>query len=149
MFILAVLSKPMAVALPVILLLLDFYPLNRITLATTKNLWVLWEKIPFLILSLITGIITTLAQSEEATTSLEYLPLIARLLNALRTVVFYLQKIIIPTNLVPFYPYPLKIYAYDAKYIIAGIVVLLISSGCYWMVKKKKHFWLRMKRYIK
>jgi tetratricopeptide (TPR) repeat protein len=136
MFLCALLSKPMAVTLPVILLLLDFYPLNRLTVTTTKNLWVLWEKIPFFFLSLFTGIITALAQSAEAIISLERIPLIARLLNALRALVFYLQKIVLPSNLAPFYPYPRNIYVFDAEYSIAGIVVLLISGGCLWMVKK-------------
>jgi hypothetical protein len=134
----ALMSKPMAVTLPLIMLLFDFYPLNRFTSATA-NLWVLWEKIPFLILSLITAITTIQAQSEEATASLEYLPLLARLLNAIRSLAFYLQKMIVPSNLAPFYPYPLKIYVYDAGYIIAGIMVLCISVGCFWMVKKKRY----------
>ncbi len=136
MFLCALLSKPMAVTLPAILLLLDFHPLKRLTLTSMKSSWVVWEKIPFLLLSIGTGIVTTIAQSEEAIISLERLPLLARLLNALSSVVFYLEKIVLPLNLAPFYPYPRNIYLFDAKYIIAGMVVLLISGGCIRLVKK-------------
>ena len=61
LFILALLSKPMAVSLPVVLLVLDWFPFNRIR--SGRTLWAAGvEKLPFIALSLVSSIITVLAQ---------------------------------------------------------------------------------------
>ncbi len=75
-FILALLSKPMAVTLPVVLLILDWYPFNRIR--SFKTLWAASiEKLPFIALSLASSIITILAQrSGDSIASLDFVPCI-------------------------------------------------------------------------
>ena len=140
LFIFALMSKPMAVTLPAILLLLDIYPLKRMSLypaETGKKLSVFLEKIPFFALSIASGIITILAQhSGEAIKSLEQISTSARLLNGLKSLIFYLGKIILPVKLVPLYPFPAYIHWLDLQYLLSGILVLAITGFCLWFVKQ-------------
>ena len=93
LFVLALMSKPMAVTLPVIILLIDFYPLKRLNQHSTKKLSVILEKIPFFILSTIFSVLTIITQKTGgAVRNLEELYFTARLLNALEAIVFYLIK---------------------------------------------------------
>ncbi|HUI44703.1 MAG TPA: tetratricopeptide repeat protein [Nitrospirota bacterium] len=105
-FILALLSKPMAVTLPVVLLLLDWYPFNRIgsfkTLRPT-----LAEKLPFIALSLLSSIVTILAQATSgAIQPTAYAPFSTRIFVAAKALIAYLWKMMLPLTLVPYYPYP-------------------------------------------
>ncbi len=133
----------MAVTLPVILLLLDIYPLRRISLCPGKGarkLSVFLEKIPFFALSIVSSIITIMAQhSGGAIQSLERIPLDFRMLNGLNSLVFYLEKMVWPHELVPFYPLPKYFHPFDLQYIIPGILVLAVTGICLWMVKKGKY----------
>ncbi|MBW1854534.1 MAG: tetratricopeptide repeat protein, partial [Deltaproteobacteria bacterium] len=143
LFILALLSKPMAVTIPVILLLLDIYPLNRLVHSPEKNLSIVCEKIPFFILSAASSIITIMAQrSGGSLRSLEQFHLDARLLNALRSLLSYLGKMVIPSNLVPFYPFPPQTHWLDVPYFLSGVLVLAITGGCLWMAKNKRYLFL-------
>jgi len=140
LFILALMSKPMAVTLPFILLLLDFYPLERLTLSPRIHLSVLLEKVPFFALSIASSVITIIAQhSGGAVVSLEILDLKARLLNSLSSLVFYLNKMAVPVNLVPFYPFPTHINWFDLPYVVATLQVLVITGVCLWMVRKGRY----------
>jgi len=137
LFTLALMSKPMAVTLPIILLLLDIYPLKRLVQSPFKNSSVLLEKIPFFTLSIASSVITIMAQhTGGALRSLERFSTDARLFNALRTLVFYLKKMIVPVKLVPFYPFPMHIHWLDLQYLLSIILVLTITASCLWMVKK-------------
>lgn len=140
-FILALLSKPMAVTLPVVLLILDWYPFNRIrSLKTLRTASI--EKIPFLALSLASSIITILAQrAGESITSLEFVPLASRVLIASRSLVVYLGKMILPLNLIPLYPYPKDIAMFSLEYLLAISLTMGITAACVALVKKQK-FWL-------
>jgi len=141
LFVLALMSKPMAVTLPFILLLLDGYPFNRFKLDLSKsNLRVLIEKIPFLVLSICSGILTLLAQhSGGAIRTFEQLTLDVRLLNALRVLMFYLGKMGFPYKLVPFYPVTVLSHW---GYLFYGILVVLITGLCVRMAVKKRYIWL-------
>ncbi len=105
-FILALLSKPMAVTLPVLMVLMDFWPLKRFGWRDTPlfnlNLWI--EKVPFFLLSGALCFITVLAQ-HHAESSLTNVPLGYRLPNAALACVTYLGKTIWPAGLSIFYPY--------------------------------------------
>lgn len=142
LFIFALMSKPMAVTLPLILVLLDFYPLKRFDLhpvTTVKNLFPLLEKIPFLMLSIASTIITIMAQhAGGAVRSFDSFPLDARLLNATRSLVFYLQKIFLPLQLVPFYPFPTDLHFLKLEYFLSGMFVLAITAICLWMLRQGK-----------
>lgn len=143
LFILALMSKPMAVTLPIVLLLWDIYPLKRIGLYTDKNMTVLIEKIPFFVLSIASSIITILAQrSGGALGTLDVYYLDDRLFNALRSLVFYLEKMIVPVKLLPFYPFPAHIHWLDIKYLASGFLVIAITGISLWMAKKGKYLLL-------
>lgn len=139
LFVFALTSKPIAITFPLTLLLLDIYPLKRISLSPGKNLSMLLEKIPFFVLSIAFGIITIMAQhSVDAIKNLEQFSLSDRLLNALRSLVFYLEKIVVPLKLVPFYPFPVHTHWVDLQYLLSALLVLFITVFCLWMMKKGK-----------
>ncbi len=102
--VMALLSKPMAVTLPLVLLLLDQWPLGRYRREGAR---VFFDKIPFFIAAIAGGWLTILAESQaQAFMPIQTLPILARVLNAFHSVVFYLEKMILPTNLAAFYPIP-------------------------------------------
>src|SRR6185312_14185387 len=115
LFGLGLMCKPMLVTLPVILLLLDYWPLNRFQsnaadprfefagLAVPKHL--VLEKLPLLALSLASSAITFLAQS-HAKASFEQLSFPSRLANAIISCAVYLRQMFWPSQLVIPYPYP-------------------------------------------
>jgi tetratricopeptide (TPR) repeat protein len=101
---LGLLAKPMVVTLPFVLLLLDYWPLGRLTgLRPAAKL--LLEKVPLFALAAASGVVTALAQS-SAVSSLGQLPAGARLANALVAYVAYLGKTAWPVHLGAMYPYP-------------------------------------------
>jgi tetratricopeptide (TPR) repeat protein len=100
---LGLLAKPVVVTLPVILLLLDFWPLGRIRPLVRS----IAEKLPLVALCAAAGLITVLAQeSEGAVRSLSLIPLWARVSNALLAYVAYLGDALWPSGLAVFYPHP-------------------------------------------
>ncbi len=135
-FLLALLSKPMAVTIPVILLILDWYPLKRIRSVITAGSAFI-EKLPFFSLSLFSSIITVLAQ-EKTIKSVDIIPLSARLIIAAKALVFYLWKIILPVNLTPFYPYPPVITLFSLKYLLPVFLVIGITTVCIIAAKRQK-----------
>ncbi len=99
------LSKAMVVTLPFVLLLLDFWPLNRFAVKTASQLVI--EKIPFFVLAAAVSAVTFLVQeSSGAFWTLENLPLSARISNALMAYLLYIAKTLWPANLALIYPHP-------------------------------------------
>ncbi len=101
-FALSLMAKTMAVTLPFVLLLLDFWPLRR---------WgrrAVLEKVPLIAMAAVAGVLTYFAQRDAAevvaVVDLEYLPFFARIASAAVTYVSYLGKAIWPANLAVFYP---------------------------------------------
>lgn len=141
---LALMSKPMAVTLPIILLLIDAYPLGRLSGRGGGRVSVLLEKIPFLALSLMSALLTMRAQqAAKAIGGFDVLPVQVRVLNGMHALAFYLQKIFVPAGLSPLYPYPhpSTIRWSDARYLLSMIVIVLITAGCVWASKRGKHLW--------
>jgi tetratricopeptide (TPR) repeat protein len=110
-FALGLMSKPMLVTLPFLLLLLDYWPLQRLELKTQglklKTMYpLLIEKLPFFALAAASSIVTFAAQKNiGAVPGLGDLSLSTRVLNALISYALYLKKMIWPANLTVFYPY--------------------------------------------
>ncbi len=100
LFVLGLISKPMLVTIPCVLLLLDYWPLNR------PEGWrkLIAEKIPLLGLSAGSCLATIVAQG-QAIASVARLPLTARVSNAFESYVTYIEQLIWPTRLAVFYPY--------------------------------------------
>jgi hypothetical protein len=105
---LALLGKPMAVVLPVLLLLLDFWPLARWAAGDARrNAGLIIEKLPLFGLALATGLWTIWSQRQAgAVRDLGDIPLAARLANAVCATVEYLGMLVWPVNLAVFYPHP-------------------------------------------
>lgn len=128
-FILALMSKPMAISLPIVLLILDFYPLKRLTARNMKP--VLIEKLPFILLSLMLSVITVWGHPlKGGLQTLEIYTLSTRITLAIHAYVFYMTKILLPFNLAPLYPPPLRIDSFTFEYIwpFAAITVITVSS---------------------
>ncbi len=103
----ALLSKPMAVTLPLILWLLDVWPLGRAGWTQGRRLgMLLLEKVPLLLLAAGVGLLTLAAQQPGVENSAETLPLFARLGNALVAYERYLAFAVWPVGLSAFYPHP-------------------------------------------
>jgi hypothetical protein len=108
-FSLALLSKPMAVSLPIVLLFLDYWPLERYESLPFRQKWarLLLEKLPLLLMSVVSSAVTMLAQrSGGSVAEMSYLPLSLRLENAAVSYVAYIGKMLWPVNLSIFYPHP-------------------------------------------
>lgn len=127
-FVLAVLSKPMAITLPVVLLILDFFPLGRLdAVRDIKSRFI--EKIPFILLIPVTAVMTIWAQhGDEAMASFEASPMSERIDVAVRGFVFYLKKLIVPTDLAPFYVRPLEGEFYNHVFFMSLAVLLAMSA---------------------
>jgi len=95
-------SKPMLVTLPFVLLLLDYWPLDRIRGQVSKRVL---EKIPLIALSAVSSIATLVAQ-KGAVGYTEELPVLERFNNAVLSYVLYIWQMLSPVNLAVFYPHP-------------------------------------------
>jgi hypothetical protein len=107
-FALGLAAKPVLVTLPIVLLLLDFWPLGRWRTPDVPSAWrLVREKTPFFALSLASGLVTLAAQAQGGAlkTTVEY-PFAARLANALLSGVAYLDQMALPRGLAVFYPHP-------------------------------------------
>jgi tetratricopeptide (TPR) repeat protein len=109
-FTLGLLSKPMVVTLPLALLLLDFWPLGRVSAAAQfrpQALGLLREKVPLLALSVASGVVTLVAQTRGgAVSAVPVLEPSARIGNALLSYALYLGKTVWPAGLAVVYPHP-------------------------------------------
>ena len=137
-FLLALASKPMAVSLPLVLLLLDWYPLNLLTTSAGIRRSVR-EKMPFFVLSLIIAA-ATLAQQRSigAMRSLLEIPLADRVLLAVRAIGYYLSKTLYPAGLVPFYPIPRDVSLLSVEFGIPLLAAAAITLVCLWQVKRSR-----------
>jgi tetratricopeptide (TPR) repeat protein len=109
-FLLGLLSKPMVVTLPVVLLLLDVWPLRRVEPGALERPVVVrlaLEKVPLLLLAAASGAITVVAQGRGGTlSSMDALALPVRLAHAALAYTWYLGKAVWPAKLAVFYPHP-------------------------------------------
>jgi Flp pilus assembly protein TadD len=119
-FALGLMSKPMVVTLPILLLLLDFWPLHRFQPATrnlqpattaqhsnTPILQLVLEKLPFFGAALLIGIVAIFAQkSSGALQPTDRLPMGYRIANAIVSYAHYLAQTLWPAKLAVYYPYP-------------------------------------------
>ena len=119
-FELGMLTKPILMSMPFILLLLDLWPLQRINIKIKKGegIWLegvpirrlILEKIPFLFLSIL-SVVSTLfkVKAHTSLTSLAYVPISLRIENALVSYIKYLVKVFWPVNLMVLHSYPISI----------------------------------------
>jgi tetratricopeptide (TPR) repeat protein len=144
LFVLGLMAKPMLVTFPIILLLMDYWPLCRVQQekcgrfipklrdrAEWSKLAV--EKIPLVVLSAASGTVTYLAQqSGGAVRSFEAIPISDRLSNALVSYVRYIGKSFWPHDLVVLYPYPEGISGWQI------VCSLLLLAGVTWLTVRRR-----------
>jgi tetratricopeptide (TPR) repeat protein len=139
-FALGLMSKPMLVTLPFLLLLLDYWPLKRMQSAECRmqnaepqtssafiihhSSFIILEKVPFFALSLASCVTTFIVQrGAGAVSSLDTLPLDFRIANALVSYVRYAAKMVWPAKLAVFYPAP----AQWPQWWVAGAALILVG----------------------
>ncbi len=157
-FAMGLMAKPMLVTLPFVLLLLDYWPLGRLqfgqnvkhlgrqrskstnAVSQRQSLYhLLWEKVPFLAISAISSVVTFLVQrSAGSVAPIEALPLIVRIANAIVSYLTYIQKMIWPSRLAMFYPYPDKT---DLIWRAAAFALLLgfITVAVVCLMRRRKY----------
>lgn len=153
-FVLGMMAKPTFVTLPVVLLLLDYWPLNRglppangektgvLTQAVNGKdgyqasmLFILLEKIPLALLGFIIGLISIFPEGNACNLPpLHAAPLLGRIEHALISYINYLIKMFWPINLAAFYPYPAHFHLWK---VIAAAGLLLIVSLLVFSTRKK------------
>jgi Tfp pilus assembly protein PilF len=157
-FFLGLMVKPMLVTLPFVLLLLDYWPLDRFKpRAVTGSvedqalgfrssgddkspiLKAVMEKTPLFLMSLFSCVVTVMAQQEAgAISTLEIVPFKLRIANGLVSFVAYMGKMIWPQDLAVFYPYPvsdLQIW----KPVAAGLFLLIVSTVALWVAQRCRY----------
>lgn len=133
-FALGLMSKSMLVSLPVVLLMLDYWPLKRMDNGQ-RIIDNVVEKLPMFALSAIAGVVTLLAQKSVDAVGTGSFPL--RLENALVSYVVYLGKMLWPVRLAVFYPYPRSIPLWQAAG--AGLALVVISLVVAMETKRRRY----------
>ena len=153
LFIMGLMAKPMLVTLPFVLLLLDYWPLERMYLkqgsregakslssqARPKRLspgQLVMEKTPLFVLSVCSCIITYLAQQREG--AVRVAPFSSRMANSLVSYVSYIEKMFVPKNLAVFYPYPVEGLALY-KPVAASAILILITIFVLRLARRKPY----------
>jgi protein O-mannosyl-transferase len=160
-FALGLMSKPMIVTLPFVLLLLDYWPLNRIAECGVRNAEsadalgrssfskphsafripysaLVWEKLPFFALAFCASVLAWwIQQSRHNLGRLDEFPITLRLSNALVAYGRYLRKTIWPGALAVFYPYP---QGWPLASVLAAAVLLAaISLLALWLIRRRPY----------
>lgn len=132
---LSLLSKASSMTLPIVLLVLDVYPLKRLGGGPEKwfgpdarRVW--WEKVPFVLLAVGAGAIALLAK-HRAIYSFEELGVLPRLAQGVFGLAFYLWKTVIPQGLSPLYQLSTQPHPWDSSFLLSGVVVLGTSIGLF------------------
>ncbi len=143
-FALGLMSKPMLVTLPIVLLLLDYWPLGRtrwaklapgMNVETSLN-QLLKEKLPFVALAAVVCVVTCLAQrGGDTVVPLANLPPGMRIANSLLSYMRYLSKAFWPRGLAVFYPMPVTLPA--AAAVGAGIGLLGLTAAAIWRAPRE------------
>src|SRR5438876_4960186 len=135
LFGIGLMAKPMLVSLPFVLLLLDYWPLQR--LAEHRTFRLLIEKLPFLAFSIASSVVTLLVQREHAMPALDKVPIFLRLENAVLACIAYIGKMFSPTGLAVIYPYnrhPSLVRA------LLSLAALVIASAVAILIRRHKPY---------
>jgi protein O-mannosyl-transferase len=146
LFALGLMAKPMVVTLPILLLLWDYWPLSsmgtKVEVPQRPSLaFLIGEKIPLLVLSAASSVITLYAQRRGGAMVLaQLLPLRQRVANGLYSYFKYLVKGLWPSHLAVFYPHPensLALWKVAAAALLLGAITLLV-----WLYRERGRYLL-------
>ena len=135
MYVLALVSKSSVMVLPLLLVVLDIYPLRRLggrwqewTGAAART--VLLEKVPFMFLGVAGAALGYYAQNANAfITPLERYSLSARPAMVFYSLWFYLEKTVVPQGLSPLYELPERVNLLDRQFLVPAIAVTMITTA--------------------
>jgi tetratricopeptide (TPR) repeat protein len=126
MFALGLMAKPMLVTLPFVLLLLDYWPLERF--GRRSVFYLIREKIPFFVLSVISCVITFLVQRRSgAVADIKFISLNSRIANVFLSLAQYIGKLFWPQNLAVFYPFNAAA-SIPFRHLAACVLLLVVIS---------------------
>ena len=142
LYFLSLLSKASGITLPIVMLILDVYPLRRLggqragwLGPAARRVW--WEKVPFLLLAVTFAIVALIAQeSSGALKAVGKYDLLQRIAQAGFGLAFYLWKFALPWGLSPLYELPVELNPFEWSYVASGFLVLVISV-CLYLVKRR------------
>jgi protein O-mannosyl-transferase len=147
LFVLGLAAKPMVITLPFVLLLLDFWPLQRVENWTGPSAAfpvrqerlsrLIVEKLPLLVLSAGSAVITVIAQSISVVAT-QALPLSVRLETAVYAYGLYIWKALWPVHLAAIYPHPGR--TLDWWKPLLGLVLIIAVSAIAWKQRSKRPF---------
>ncbi len=141
LFVFGLLAKPMLVTLPFLLLLLDYWPLERFAAPQTASIdrrrilyRIIIEKIPFFALAAVSGAITFIVQKGiGAVPDIDTISLQSRVANAFLSYTRYIGKMFRPQNLAAFYPRDIDKFSFwqiaMCAMLLLGISVFVICFG--------------------
>jgi tetratricopeptide (TPR) repeat protein len=154
LFTLGLMSKPMLVTLPFVLLLLDYWPLRRFTapVSITSDMKplprqdgqsivpkLIWEKVPLLLFAAVAcGI--ALVLEKEVLSSIDAIPFWVRLYNAAVSYVAYIWQMFWPVKLALFYPFPSG--ALSGRKLILAVAVLCAGTYTAWVLRKQRPYFI-------
>jgi len=154
-FVMGLMSKPMLVTLPFVLILLDWWPLERVAWRNDKQIvsashrtrptnrkvsvWhIIVEKIPLFVLSGILSVVTFAVQRHGGTVpTLAMIPLDLRFTNTFISYIRYIGKTIWPSRLAVFYPFPRELS--PAIVVICVLLVVLLSIFSIYIGRRRKY----------
>jgi tetratricopeptide (TPR) repeat protein len=136
-FTLGLMSKAMLVTLPFVLLLLDYWPLERF--GKQKISCLILEKVPLFVLSAASSVITFLAQrTGGAVAQVAELGIKFRIYNAINSYVKYIEKMFWPSRLAVFYPHPGENISLFFT-VISAVILLIITIIVFAFAKKRRY----------
>jgi Flp pilus assembly protein TadD len=144
-YLLGLLAKPMLVSLPLVLLLLDGWPLRRFVTAEKEGargstVWrLVREKVPFFLAAAALSVLTLFAQAAIAK-PLDAISLSLRAVNALVTPVLYLRMVFWPTELAIFYPY--DAHRLPAALVFGSALLLVAVTVVSWCLRHRHPYLL-------
>jgi protein O-mannosyl-transferase len=148
-FALALMSKPMAITLPCVLLLLDYWPLGRLISSDAADTggnfvpgkrstgWLIIEKLPLFAMSAASTVVTMKAQRAGGAVTVKYSAL-AHLQNAIVSYLLYIRNAIWPAHLAALYPYPTR--GWPAWAVASSVFFLIIVTGL--VLRYREHRYL-------
>ncbi|HVM61479.1 MAG TPA: hypothetical protein VMV72_11500 [Verrucomicrobiae bacterium] len=136
LFTLGLMSKPMLVTVPFVLLLLDYWPLNRRGATNRLSTWwrLLVEKIPLFACSFALCLVTFLVQRKDTG-----IPFPLRISNALVSYVAYCGQMFWPVHLAVLYPYPINGLP-TGRVVLASVLLIVVSLGALFWRRSRPYF---------
>ena len=130
-FLFSLLSKAWGITMPLVLLILDVYPLRRFdfadrSISSAKKLLI--EKIPFAMFALLAGILALLAKKPSMLKVIQH-DIVDRFMQATYGLCFYIWKTVMPIRLSPLYLLDKSFNPMEMKYILCALLVIGITAG--------------------